>query len=69
MPYWPELSMDNQWTQAIHLDNFALFMPDDWMNSPKKREREYFYGILATIASEYVEELIKDCREQRLGAQ
>ena len=38
------------------------FMPPDWTAESSKTERGFFWGILTTLAPEYVEELIKDCR-------
>ena len=37
-------------------------MPDEW-NGGAKTERPYFYQILITLAPEYVESLINDCRQ------
>ena len=42
-------------------------MPEDW-TADHKTEREFFWGVLTTLAPEYVEALIKDCRQQRLAA-
>ena len=43
-------------------------MPEDWKGD-SKTERGFFYSVLITLAPEYVDELIKDCRRQRLGLQ
>ena len=42
-------------------------MPPDWAADNNKTERTFFWGVLTTMAPEYVEELIKDCRRQRVG--
>ena len=68
MPLWPEMSLENQWQQAIQLPDFADYMPASWMAQPKQRQRSFFFSILQTLAPEYSEELIADCRQQRLEA-
>ena len=42
-------------------------MPDDWRGD-NKTERPFFYAVLASLAPDYVQELIKDCRLQRMEA-
>ena len=42
-------------------------MPNDWTGN-SKTERGFFWDILTSLAPEYVEALIKDCRQQRIGA-
>ena len=42
-------------------------MPDEWSGN-SKTERTFFWDVLVTLAPEYVEALIKDCRRQRLVA-
>ena len=42
-------------------------MPDDWTGS-SKTERTFFWDVLVTLAPEYVEELVLDCRRQRMTA-
>jgi len=42
-------------------------MPDEWSAESKKTERGFFYAVLITLAREYVENLVLDCRIQRLG--
>ena len=59
--------MARQWQQAIQLENFRAHMPDDWVGD-SKTERPFFYAVLASLAPEYVQELIKDCRQQRMEA-
>ena len=49
------------------LPNFRAYMPTDWTGN-SKTDRTFFYDILVTLAPEFVEELVKDCRRQRLTA-
>jgi len=45
------------------LHNFKEHLPDEWHNKIAKIERKFFWAILISLASEFVEALIKDCRE------
>lgn len=60
-----ELGIQRIWPQVIVIDQFASHMPDAWINNSTKVQREFFYGVLATLAPQYVGDLIKDCRDQR----
>ena len=67
---WPELGIGRIWPQAQQLPRFTEYLPSEWgANSLKKIERNYFFGILITLAPEYVEQLVLDIRSQRLNAQ
>ena len=67
IPLWPELAVARQWPQAIQLEHFQAHMPDEWRGD-NKTERPFFYAVLASLAPDYVQELIKDCRLQRMEA-
>ena len=43
-------------------------MPEEWLADSKKAERSFFYAVLMTLAPEYLEQLVLDVRQQRLGA-
>ena len=63
--------MEKQWEEAIKLPGFLDWMPRDWVGGPgakKRRERSFFYCILITQAPSFCEELVKDCRRQRVEA-
>ena len=62
IPKWNELSIANIWQEAIKLNNFLDYMPDEWSVKQSKVERSYFWAILISLAEEYVEALIKNCR-------
>ena len=68
IPLWPELGLDRIWKNAMKIPEFKEHMPDDWVNAPKKRERDFFYGVLSTLQEDYVRHLISDCRRQRIAA-
>lgn len=61
IPVWPELAVSRIWVQAIRLPNFREHMPDEWTGS-SKTERTFFWAVLVTLAPEYAEKLIQDCR-------
>jgi len=45
-------------------------IPDDWnLQNIKRIERNYMFGILVSLAPEYVEQLVLDIRAQRLNQQ
>ena len=52
------------WTEAIRLPGFIDYMPSEWKDG-NGADREFFFGILSTLAPDYLVRLIEDCREQR----
>ena len=65
VPCWAELSPKKIWATAMQLPQFADYIPSTWTAESKLLERPFFYGILVSLAPDYVTALIKDCREQR----
>ena len=55
--------------EAIKLNGYVHFIPDEWVVNNKKVQREYMWAILFSEADQYVDALIKDCRAQRVNAQ
>ena len=67
---WPELSIARVWPEAHKLPLFAEYMPTEWsLQNQKKIERNFFFGILISLAPEYVEQVVLDIRSQRLNQQ
>ena len=64
VPLWPELALMRIWPQAILLPSFRHYMPKEW-NGNKKTERTFFFRILGTLAPDYLQSLIADCRKKR----
>jgi len=53
---WPELSIGRIWPEAVKLPRFLEHMPSDWqIQNVKKIERNFFFGVLISLAPEYVE--------------
>ena len=50
IPKWNELSIANIWPEAIKLNNFLDYMPDEWSLKLSKVERSYFWAILISLA-------------------
>ena len=68
LPMWPEISISRIWPEAQRLPRFSEYMPDEWsVQNPKKIERNFMFGILISLAPEYVEQLILDIRSQRIN--
>ena len=65
VPCLPELSVEKIWPEALKVAGFEDHMLLDWLLNEKHRERAFFYGILATLAEHYVEQLVEDCLTQR----
>ena len=67
VPNYDELSVKNMWPHMRKIDEFMKFFPD---NIPKGRlpAREYFFNIMNTINTEYVQQLIRHATEQRHSA-
>jgi len=56
LPLWPELSIFRVWPEAVKLPRFLEYMPTEWqLQNVKKIERNFFFGILISLAPEYVE--------------
>ena len=68
LPMWPVISISRIWPEAQRLPRFSEYMPDEWsVQNPKKIERNFMFGILISLAPEYVEQLILDIRSQRIN--
>ena len=65
IPLWPELGIRRTWPSAIQHPDFKKYMPDTW-TATRKTERKFFWTILSTLQTDFVEHLIKDCRKQRV---
>ena len=68
VPCWPELAPSRVWHQAKFLPDFLSYMPDTWGPTSKLLERPFFYGVLVSLAPDFVTALIKDCRDKRRQA-
>jgi hypothetical protein len=70
LPLWPELSIARIWPEAMQLPQFGEYMPPDWsLEHAKKIERGFMYGVLTTLAPDYVEKIVDKFRRQRFDQQ
>ena len=67
-PPWPELAPKYIWAEAIKHPQFLQYLPDQWSANAKILDRVFFYGVLTTLAPDFVDKLIKDCRLKRSQA-
>ena len=63
VPYWPELSAERIWPEAVKIPTFLDYVPDEWKAT--RLDRGYFWAVLSTLAPSYVTALVEDCRKQR----
>jgi hypothetical protein len=66
IPRWPELGVKKVWPEALKLPSFIDYVPDEYLRPNYPVPRGYFYNILTTLALDFVEFLISDCRNQRI---
>ena len=66
VPLWPELSIDKSWSEAIRYPGFISYIPSECRGG-KGVDRVFFFGVLASLAPEYLVTLIEDCWRQRVA--
>ena len=64
VPTWTECGVRAVWPQAIRVAAFRSHMPDDW-TATVKTERRFFFGVLATIAPQFLINLVNEARQLR----
>ena len=70
LPLWPELSIARMWPEAHKLPRMAEYLPSEWgLANPKKIERNWFFGVVTSLAPEYIEMVVLDIRSQRINQQ
>jgi len=48
----------------------AEYLPSEWgLANPKKIERNWFFGVVTSLAPEYIEMVVLDIRSQRINKQ
>ena len=58
--------MKNLYDDAINTPILKDYLPSPEMLSNRLPEREYFFGILATLKQDYLKQIIKDAHEVRM---
>ncbi len=64
VPLWQELGIDRIWPRAMLVEDLRRFLPDEWA-SPKKVERDFFWGVLTTIRPQWTRDQIDAGRVAR----
>ena len=68
LPLWPELSIARIWPEAHKLPRMTEYLPSEWgLANPKKIERNWFFGIVTSLAPEYIEMVVLDIRSLRIN--
>lgn len=65
IPNYAEISVKNLYPQAIKDPEVAAYLPPLDEKSQKLPEREFFFGIMATLKNEYMKTIIRDAHKNR----
>jgi hypothetical protein len=65
VPRYEEISVKNLYNDAMSDPDLAQYRPDPKMSSGKLPEREFFFGIMATIRADYLNKIIHDADQIR----
>lgn len=58
IPNYPEISVTNLYDDAMSDPDVAIYLPSKLQLSNKLPERNFFFGVLATLKPEYLNEVI-----------
>jgi hypothetical protein len=64
IPKLPELAVHVQWEEALKLDGFLKYMPDEYSGN-SRTPRDFFYTVLSTLAPMYIKVLLTNINEER----
>jgi len=68
VPRYPELSVKNMYDDAMKDEVLIKYLPTKKQLSNKLPEREFFFGVLATLRRQYMTDVIKQAHENRFKA-
>lgn len=68
VPHYQELSVKNMYEDAMQDEVLAPYLPSKKQLSNKLPEREFFFGVLATLRRQYMTDVIKQAHEHRYKA-
>ena len=66
VPKYPELSVKNMFEEAMRDAEVSTYLPDFEMKSKKFPERDFFFGVLASIKPDYLKQVIEIAHQNRL---
>jgi len=67
VPLYPELSIKDMYPEAMGDEEVARYLPSIPDQSTKLPEREFFFGVLATIRGEYLKKAIDEANGKRFA--
>jgi hypothetical protein len=69
VPRYSELSVKNLFDDALGDEILKMYLPTKKQLSNKFPEREFFFGVLATMKRQYLTDVIRDANNDRFKAQ
>ena len=64
IPPWPELALRRVWPEALKLPGIRERLPDEWRGDART-DRRFFWCTLFGQHKRWVQDLLKDCGDQR----
>jgi len=68
VPMYPELTVKEMYPEAMGDEEVAKYLPSIPDQSSKLPEREFFYGVLATIRGDFLKKAIDEANGKRFSA-
>src|SRR3569833_607772 len=63
---YPEISVKNLYNEAMEDSEISQYLPSLEDNTNKLPERDFFFGILASLKGEYLKQIISEAHLSRL---
>ena len=61
--YWPEFGTEALWNRVCNNPEIMAYIPRSW--KAKTAQRNFLWGVVATVKPEYAEQMILDFTAQR----
>jgi hypothetical protein len=65
IPHYEEISVKNLYKDAMEDKEIALYLPSLEQSSGKLPERDFFFGVLATLKTDYLKSVIEEAHKSR----
>ena len=69
IPLYAEISVKNLYDDVMNDPEVAVYLPTREQCSNKLPERHFFFGVLATVRTDYMKEIIKEAHDRRYKLQ
>ena len=66
IPLYPEISVKNLYNEAMDDPEISQYLPSLEDNTNKLPERDFFFGVLATLKWDYLKQIISDAHLTRM---